>query len=99
AGAFFMGWIPGVGGGGGKVEGGGKDKGAGGGGGAMILDKKETLNAKDPAVEGKPTKTYKVKLEAGKEYVIDMRTDKKGLFYDPYLRLLDPQNKKIAEDD
>jgi predicted Zn finger-like uncharacterized protein len=68
--------------------------------GATVFDKSETLTTKDPAVaNGKPAKVYKVKLEAGKEYVIDMKASGKGFGHDPYLILLDPQNKEAAKDD
>jgi predicted Zn finger-like uncharacterized protein len=69
-------------------------------GGATILTKNDTLTLKDPRVaEGKPAKTYKVKLEAGKEYIIDMKASGKAFEYDPYLILLNPQNKEVARDD
>jgi predicted Zn finger-like uncharacterized protein len=69
-------------------------------GGATIFTKNDTLTLKDPRVaEGKPAKTYKVKLEAGKEYIIDMKASGKEFGHDPYLILLNPQNKKVAEDD
>jgi predicted Zn finger-like uncharacterized protein len=68
-------------------------------GGATILEKKETLTTKDAAVNGKPAKTYKVKLDAGKEYIIDMKATGKGFGHDPYLILLDPGNKEVAKDD
>lgn len=42
--------------------------------------------------------TYQVKMETGKTYVIDMTSpDQKAL--DPYLKLLDPNGKLLAEDD
>jgi predicted Zn finger-like uncharacterized protein len=68
--------------------------------GPTILEKKETLTQKDPGVaNGKPAKTYKVKLEAGKEYIIDMKASAPGPGQDPYLILLDPGNKEVARDD
>src|SRR5262245_44988742 len=46
-----------------------KDKGS-----ATIFAKIDTLTSKDPPVaNGKPAKIYKVKLEGGKEYIIDMK--------------------------
>jgi hypothetical protein len=46
----------------------------------------------------KPVFAYNVKFEAGKTYVIDMISpDQKAL--DPYLTLLDPAGKTLAEDD
>lgn len=75
-----------------------KDKGVVAGG-ATIFEKKETLTPKDPAFNNKPAKTYKVKLEAGKTYVIDMRASGKGFGHDPFLILLDPTNKEVARDD
>jgi predicted Zn finger-like uncharacterized protein len=69
-------------------------------GGATIFTKNDTLTLKDPRVaQGKPAKTYKVKLEAGKEYIIDMKASGKPFEGDPYLILLDPQNKEVARDD
>ena len=45
-----------------------------------------------------PSFAYNVKFTAGKTYAIDMISpDEKAL--DPYLLLLDPSSKKIAEDD
>jgi predicted Zn finger-like uncharacterized protein len=68
--------------------------------GPTILEKKETLTDKDPKVaNGKPAKTYKVKLEMGKEYIIDMKATTPGFGQDPYLFLLDPGNKQVAFDD
>jgi hypothetical protein len=69
-------------------------------GGATIFTKNDTLTLKDPRVaQGKPAKTYKVNLEAGKEYIIDMKASGKAFEYDPYLILLNPQNKEVARDD
>jgi predicted Zn finger-like uncharacterized protein len=69
-------------------------------GGATIFTKNDTLTLKDPRVaQGKPAKTYKVKLEAGKEYIIDMKASGKPFEGDPFLILLDPQNKEVARDD
>jgi predicted Zn finger-like uncharacterized protein len=68
-------------------------------GGATIFTKNDTLTSKDPRVaEGKPAKTYKVKLEGGKGYIIDMKASSKDVGHDPILILLDPQNKKVASD-
>ena len=75
----------------------------GGGGGPAIFEKQETLTKKDPKIrdpqfnEDKPAKTYKVKLDGGKRYVIDMR--RQGNDGDPYLILLDPKGKEVARDD
>jgi predicted Zn finger-like uncharacterized protein len=81
------------------IKGDGGEKKAGGGG-TVIFEKKETLTVKDPVgSKGKPAKSYKVKLEQGKNYVIDMKAEKKGLGQDPYLVLLDPQGKEVAHDD
>jgi hypothetical protein len=84
----------------------GKDFNKGGGvvaSGPTILDKRETLTQQDPKVaQGKPAKVYKVKLEAGKEYVIDMKSapgKAAMLKHDPYLILLDPQGKQVGQDD
>jgi predicted Zn finger-like uncharacterized protein len=69
-------------------------------GGATIFTKKDTLTLKDPRVaKGKPAKTYRVKLEAGKEYIIDMKATGKPFEGDPYLILLDWTNKEVAKDD
>jgi hypothetical protein len=71
-----------------------------GAGGTTILEKKETLTDKDPRVaNGKSAKAYKVKLEVGKHYVIDLKADNKFGGGDPYLYLLDPQGKEVAHDD
>jgi predicted Zn finger-like uncharacterized protein len=68
--------------------------------GPTLLERKETLTQKDPLNHAqKPAKTYKVKLEAGKEYVIDMKAVNKFDGSDPYLFLLDPQGKEVAKDD
>jgi len=69
-------------------------------GGVMIFSKNDTLTLKDQRVaDGRPAKTYKVKLEAGKEYIIDMKASRKEFGHDPFLILLNPQKKKVAEDD
>jgi predicted Zn finger-like uncharacterized protein len=68
-------------------------------GGATIFEKKETVTSKDPQFNGKPAKTYKVRLEAGKEYVIDMKAVNKNDGGDPYLFLMDPTGKEVAHDD
>ena len=69
-------------------------------GGATIFTKNDTLTLKDQRVaDGRPAKTYKVRLESGKGYIIDMKGSGKPFEYDPYLILLNPQNKKVAEDD
>jgi predicted Zn finger-like uncharacterized protein len=68
--------------------------------GPTILEKGDVLTSKDPAFNGKPAKTFKVKLEAGKEYIIDMKATRKGAIgHDPYLILLDPKGKELARDD
>ncbi len=68
--------------------------------GATVFQKTDNLSPKDAAgALGKPAKVYKVKLEAGKEYVIDMKAEKQGFGQDPYLILLDPQGKQVAKDD
>jgi hypothetical protein len=38
-----------------------------------VLASTDTLTPTDPAFEGKPAKRYKVRLEAGRQYVIDMK--------------------------
>lgn len=76
-----------------------KDKGVVAGG-PTIFEKKETLTDKDPKIaNGKAAKAYKVKLEAGKKYVIDLKANNKVGGGDPYLFLLDPQGKQVAFDD
>jgi predicted Zn finger-like uncharacterized protein len=87
----------------------GKDKAVGaGGGGRVVLETKATLTDKDPPkANGKPAKEYKVKLDQGKNYVIDMKADQRIDFkkppperpHDPYLRLLDPSGKQVASND
>jgi predicted Zn finger-like uncharacterized protein len=81
-----------------KIIIGGKDKGVVASG-PTVLDKQDTLTTKDPAYNGKPAKAYKVKLEAGKEYIIDMKATGKGFTDDPYLFLLDATGKELAHDD
>jgi predicted Zn finger-like uncharacterized protein len=86
-----------------------KDGGAKAGGGITILEKKETLTTKDPAVNGKPAKDYKVKLEQGKSYVITLRADVRTDFnkppdfknppHDPVLRLLDSAGQQVGWND
>jgi serine/threonine protein kinase len=67
--------------------------------GPLVFEKKDRLTQKDPKnQEQKPARTYKVQLEAGKTYVIDMKRNK-GAGGDPYLILLDPQGKEVARDD
>ncbi len=82
--------------------------------GAYTLTIKEVALSKDEAkvhtvgaerlrIDGKldnnsRSVTYQVKLEGGKTYTIDMLSpDQKAL--DPYLKLLDPNGKLLAEDD
>jgi predicted Zn finger-like uncharacterized protein len=68
--------------------------------GPTILDKGDTLRHGDfKAVLRKPAKDYKVRLEANKEYVIDMKAEKQDLAHNPFLILLDPQNRQVAQDD
>jgi predicted Zn finger-like uncharacterized protein len=68
--------------------------------GPTILDKRDALTSKDQKiVNGKPTKVYKVRLEPNKDYVIDMKAERRKSADDPYLILLDPQNKEVARDD
>jgi predicted Zn finger-like uncharacterized protein len=66
--------------------------------GVVIFEKKETLTDKSPKFANKPAIAYKVKLESGKRYVIDMKHEptKPG---DPYLFLLDAKGKELARDD
>jgi hypothetical protein len=58
------------------------------------------LTADDPKEGDRHFKTYPFKMTAGKTYVIDM-ISKEGnpKKFDPYLRLLNPGGKKVAEDD
>jgi hypothetical protein len=103
---WYLGWFSG---GAGDTKGAGKEKAVVGGGGKVMLEKKETLAEKDPPkANGKPAKEYKVKLEQGKNYVIDLKADKKVDFkkldfnnppHDPYLRLLDAGGKEVARND
>jgi hypothetical protein len=95
--AYWMGWIPGVGGGGGGVT-----------PLAVPGEKKDTLRAGDSKVDFgqfgglKPARQYSVKLEKGKKYVIDMKSDGKApvnSVYDPYLRLVDASGKEVAKND
>jgi hypothetical protein len=93
-GAFYMGWIPGLGGGKAKLE----------------FEKKETLTAADPKTKfklpignlevEKPAKLYKVHFQQGDKYVIDLKADKQNdPRYDPYLALRDAAGKEIASND
>jgi hypothetical protein len=68
--------------------------------GPTLLERKDTLTQKDPLNHTqKPAKSYTIKLEAGKEYVIDMKAVNKFDGSDPYLFLLDPKGKEVAKDD
>jgi len=64
---------------------------------AKDLNIQGTFNDKDPrdAQRGGPSQTHIVKLKAGQAYVIDMIS--KDL--DSYLRLLDPKDNQLDEDD
>ncbi len=71
-------------------------------GGATVFEQNATLTKNDPKFrdpksnQEKPAKAYRVKLEAGKRYVIDLKKQADG---DPYLVLLNPQGKEVARDD
>jgi hypothetical protein len=52
----------------------------------------------DPEVAGVRYNPYDLVFDAGKTYVIDMKQTP-GTKVDPYLKLFDPQGKKVAEDD
>jgi predicted Zn finger-like uncharacterized protein len=68
--------------------------------GPTIFDTRDTLRHGDfKAALRRPAKDYKVKLEANKEYVIDMKAEKQELAHNPFLILLDPQNRQVAQDD
>jgi predicted Zn finger-like uncharacterized protein len=93
--AYWMGWIPGIGGGGVTPL-------------AVPGEKKDMLRAGDSKVDfggfngPKPARQYSVKLEKGKKYVIDMKADGKppaNSVYDPYLRLVDASGKEVAKND
>jgi hypothetical protein len=63
----------------------------------VVLQKVDKLTANDPLDRvraGCRHKVYSVKLEAGKEYTIDMTSQ-----FDTYLRLEDAQQKQLAQDD
>lgn len=69
-----------------------------------LLKEEGNLTAEDRPYENKMNfinrahhKPYKVKLEAGRFYVIDMVEKGKGI--DPYLYLEDPDGKVVAADD
>ncbi len=66
---------------------------------ALIFENRPTLTALGPRFNNKPGLGYVVRLEAGNRYVIELRTTKKGIGYDPYLVVLDPQGKPVAQDD
>jgi hypothetical protein len=64
----------------------------------MLLRKNEDLTAqdgKDTVRTGSRRKLYKVKLQAGTQYVIDL----KSMAFDTYLRIEDPQGYQVAEND
>jgi WD40 repeat protein len=62
-----------------------------------LLTVEGQLAPNDPkdAVRGQPHKSYRVKLAAGRHYVIDLRSTQ----FDTYLRLEGPDGKQLAEDD
>lgn len=62
-----------------------------------ILDIKGQLTDDDPNDNKlkKPAKTHEFKLEAGKGYRIDLRSNE----FDTFLRLLDPKGKEVAFND
>src|ERR1700677_4768949 len=66
---------------------------------AVVYEVKGMLTLKgNLGKANKPFFAYNVKCVAGKTYVIDsVSPDQKAL--DPYLTLLDPAGKKLAEDD
>lgn len=69
---------------------------------ASLLKKEDELTDKDEK-DTKRTdaacKVYKIKLEEGKVYQIDMKVKDKDQDLDPYLRLEDPAGKEVAFDD
>jgi predicted Zn finger-like uncharacterized protein len=90
-------------------------------GNKVLLDRKDTLRLLDPKVarpikppgQKKPAKEYRVTLEQGKTYVIDMKADLKTPLpkdpniiitpanapHDPFLILLDPKRREVAFND
>ncbi len=65
--------------------------------GKIILSQQAVLMPNDPLRDGHPTKTFTIKVQQGKTYVVDMQTTQFDM--DPYLLIFDPANIKIAEDD
>jgi predicted Zn finger-like uncharacterized protein len=67
-------------------------------GGQVILNTQGNLTNLDPmdrVRRGRHQKVYLQRLQAGKTYQIDLRSDQ----FDSYLRLENPQNQQLAEDD
>jgi hypothetical protein len=62
--------------------------------GKMLLEKTGVLSNKDLQDAGKPYKPFEVNLEQGKIYVIELTSTHE----DHYLRLYDPNQKRVAED-
>lgn len=54
-----------------------------------------SLNFRDPIKDARHTKTFSVRLEQGKTYQIDMRSDN----IDCFLFMFDEQNRVVAQDD
>jgi formylglycine-generating enzyme required for sulfatase activity len=67
------------------------------------LSVQSELTATDPTEGGRHAKTYTFKMTAGKNYVIDLMTREGNArtryTFDPYLRLLDPDGRLVAQDD
>jgi V8-like Glu-specific endopeptidase len=67
-------------------------------GGKLIYQKKDRLTLDDPSSKlnnGANYKSYPVPLKAGGTYTFDLRSNQ----FDTFLRLEDPDGKKVAEDD
>jgi predicted Zn finger-like uncharacterized protein len=103
--AYFMGWIPGVGASATPLALGTEKK-------DKIISSDSKVDFGLAEGGKKNAKLYTVKLESGKKYVIDMKADVRPpkldkidpkdflkVPHDPFLRLLDPSGKKVAEND
>ena len=66
--------------------------------GKVVLQQEGVLNGPNSKTKLQVQKSFMVELTAGKTYMIQLNK-KAGSDIDPYLKLLDPTGKQVAQDD
>jgi hypothetical protein len=69
------------------------------GNGKIILNQQGRLSPNDAKLGEKPVKTFTIRLEQNREYVIDMMSDENAGGVDSFLRLKDAFGKLVKSDD